>query len=272
MSPSPENAVSVEESLHASQAQLSLYARDLKAVLSAEYEKSKALEVANRQLQLYARDLRAALEAQRCKTQDVENAYLDSVRRLILASQYKDEETGAHIVRLSHYVRAHALQVGWESSAVDLLFAAAPMHDVGKIAVPDAVLLKPGPLDTHEWKVMKGHTTYGASLLQGSSSPLLELGREIALNHHERWDGTGYPAGLRGEEIPLSARLLIVADQYDALRSERPYKAAFDHAHARHILLVGDGRTLPQHFNPDVLQAFSDIGPEFEAIHARYAS
>ena len=272
MSPPTENAPGSEQSLHASQAQLSLYARDLKAVVAAEQEKSQALEAANHQLKVYARDLRAALEAQRCKTNDLENAYLDSVRRLILASQYKDEETGAHIVRLSHYVKALALHLKWESSAVDLLFAAAPMHDVGKIAVPDAVLLKPGPLDKSEWKVMKGHTTYGASLLQGSSSPLLELGREIALNHHERWDGSGYPSGLRGEEIPLSARLLIVADQYDALRSERPYKSAFDHAHARHIILIGDGRTLPQHFDPDVLQAFNDIGPEFEAIHARYAS
>ena len=265
------NANTAEEQLQASRAQLSLYARDFKAVLEAEQQKSNALEAANHQLQVYARDLREALEVQRCRAKELEKAYLDSVHRLILASQYKDEETGAHIVRLSHYVKALALQLGWESSAVELLFAATPMHDVGKIAVPDAVLLKPGPLDKNEWEVMKGHTTYGASLLQGSSSPLLELGQTVALNHHERWDGSGYPSGLRGEDIPRSARVVMIVDQYDALRTERPYKPALTHGHVCDVLLNGDGRTLTQHFDPDVLRAFRDIHFKFEVVYERYA-
>jgi putative two-component system response regulator len=260
-----------EQQLHATQAQLALYARDFKSVLEAEREKGRALAVANEQLQLYARDLRAAFEAQQRKAHDLEDAYLDTVRRLIKASRYKDEETGAHIVRLSHYVKTLALHLAWDPSVVGLIYAATPMHDVGKIAVPDRILLKRGPLDPDEWEVMKRHTTYGASLLQGSSSALLELGRQIALSHHERWDGTGYPSGLRGEDIPPSARLVMLADQYDALRSVRPYKPGLSHAQTCDTILNGDGRTLPQHFSPELHQAFRDVHSEFEAIYESHA-
>jgi len=184
--------------------------------------------------------------------------------------RYKDDETGAHIVRLSHSVKHMALHLGWDAAAAQMLFDAAPMHDVGKIAVPDAILQKPGPLTPGEWDVVRRHPVIGASLLQGSPSPLLEMARVIALGHHERWDGSGYPSGARGEEVPLPARIVMLADQYDALRTRRPYKPARPHAEVVEVILGGDGRTLPQHFDPALLQSFGEIHPQLEEIHERF--
>jgi len=143
------------------------------------------------------------------------------------------------------------------------------MHDIGKLGVPDAVLHKEGALDGREWEMMKRHCAFGASLLKGSASPLLETAREIALTHHERWDGTGYPQGLRGEEIPISGRIVMLVDQYDALRSQRCYKPPFDHETTRRILLEGDNRTRPEHFDPRLLDAFSALHRELKAIYGR---
>ncbi len=252
--------------LRSAKSQLALYAKDLKALLGDEQHKSKKLEAMNKQLQAYARDLKAAYDTQQRKTRELEKAYADTVVRLTLASRYKDEETGAHIQRLSHYSKALGLFVGLDEDDAQLIFDAAPMHDVGKVGIPDMIMQKRGPLDDKEWAIVKQHPVFGATLLAGSPSVLLETARAIALTHHERWDGSGYPRGLKGETIPLGGRLVMLGDTYDALRSRRPYKPAFSHEQTCHIMLDGNERTRPGHFDPKLLEAFREIHREFDRI------
>ena len=141
------------------------------------------------------------------------------------------------------------------------------MHDVGKIGVPDTILLKDGPLTPEEWTVMKCHPTIGADILTSSTSPLLQMATEIAAGHHERFDGTGYPRDVQGEAIPVAARIVMLCDIYDALRSQRPYKPAFGHAKSCDIIINGDGRTRPEHFDPRLLETFTRIKERFGAIY-----
>lgn len=267
----PEPDSEVQHQLEAANSQLAVYARDLRQVLNSQRQEAHKAEMAYQQLQMYARDLKTTLVAERQKSQELAQAYSEIVVRLTQASKYRDQETGAHIQRVSHYSRLIALHLGWTPAAAELLFKAAPMHDVGKIGVPDAVLLKPGPLTPSEWEVMKCHTTFGASLLNGLSAPLLQMSRDIALSHHEHWDGSGYPQGLQGEAIPQVGRILKLADVYDALRSQRPYKPAFDHDITCTILLQGDQRTQPSQFDPQILDIFRENHPEFAAIYNQIA-
>lgn len=253
--------------LEAVHSQLALYAQDLRRVWVREREQSHALRAANLQLQAFARDLRTSYEAEKRKSHELELAHYESLLRLTRAMRYKDNESAAHIERLSHYTKVIALHLGLNAQEADLLAAAAPMHDVGKIGVPDVVLLKAGPLNNEEWKLMKNHAALGASLLKGTHSPLLDIAGQIALTHHERWDGSGYPQGLQREEIPLSGRIIMLADQYDALRSIRPYKVAFTHEYTCDVILNGDGRTLPQHFEPQLLDVFRDVHPQLQTIY-----
>lgn len=245
---------------------LEMYAEELRQLAERERLKAFQLEQMNQQLRAYARDLKASVERERQRAKDLEAAYLETVTRLTTASAFKDRETGSHINRLSHYCRILALEVGCSEEEADLLYVAAPMHDLGKIGIPDRVLLKEGPLDAEEWAIMKQHPMIGANLLEGSRSVLLETARQVALAHHERWDGTGYPIGLKGEEIPLPARILAVADTYDALRSIRPYKNGFSHEHTCKTILEGDSRTRPEHFDPAVLEAFQRVKDKFAEI------
>jgi len=250
--------------------QLMLYARDIKRLLDSERRKTQTLAAAYQQLQILAVDLKTAYVTEQRRSRELEHAYADTVRRLTRAARYKDQETGAHVRRLSHYVFTLAMHVGLSRKEAQLLFTAAPMHDVGKIGIADQILCKPGPLNSREWKIMQRHAALGASLLQGSASALLEMARQIALTHHERWDGSGYPQGLRGEEIPLVGRLVALMDVYDALRSRRPYKPAWEHAETCIVILEGDGRTQPEHFDPRLLAAFRELHEEFAAIYTRF--
>lgn len=265
----PDDDLNIQ--LSAAKSQLALYAKDLNELLVREQKKSRKLEATNKQMQAYAQDLKAAYHAERRKTSELEKAYADTVVRLTLASRYKDEETGTHIQRLSHYSKALGLCVGLSEDEAQLIFDAAPMHDVGKVSIPDMIMQKRGPLDEQEWEIVKRHPVFGANLLAGSPSQLLETAREIALTHHERWDGTGYPQGLKGNDIPLGGRMVMLVDTYDALRSRRPYKPAFTHTKVCDIMLHGDDRTRPTHFDPQLLKAFREIHEQFDVIFSKIA-
>jgi putative two-component system response regulator len=254
----------------ASEAQLQLYARDFRKLLNAERAKSKQLEATNRQLERYAYDLHSAFLREQARARELEKSHHGTLLRLLRAARFKDDETASHLRRIRYFCRAMAIHLGWSAEQAQQLMEASPMHDIGKIGVPDAILHKAGPLTAEEWRIMKRHPSYGGLLLEGSGSPLLELAREIALCHHERWDGSGYPRGLKCEAIPAAARVLTLADNYDALRSRRAYKPAFSHERACDIMLNGDGRTAPEHFDPQVLEAFADLKGAFEEIHASH--
>ncbi len=196
----------------------------------------------------------------------IKTGYIEAIYRLTLASEYKDEETGDHLKRVSHYTKELATALGMDSEFLDAIFHASPMHDLGKVGIPDQILLKQGELTAEEWEVMKSHTTIGGRILEGSDSPYLQMAQEIATYHHERWCGGGYPEGLTGEDIPLTARIMNICDQYDALRNVRPYKPAITHEAVFDILTKGDGRTMPEHFDPQVLNAFKVSANKFAEI------
>lgn len=253
--------------MSASADQLTLYARDLAELLGREREKAAALQRSAEQLRLYANDLQQSYAAQQRYSQELEASYLDSLTRLVQASCFRDQETGAHIQRLSLYSAAVAADLGWPPDRCQQIEQAAPLHDVGKIGIPDAVLLKQGKLTPEERSLMESHAVAGARLLQGSKSAVIQLAASIAFTHHERWDGSGYPSGLVGEEIPIEGRIVMLGDQYDALRSPRPYKPGFTHERTIEILTEGDGRTLPQHFDPALTASLLRLEAVFRQIY-----
>jgi len=205
-------------------------------------------------------------EVQR-RSRDLLNSFEEGLYMLMRAAEYRDDETGAHVRRISYYTKLVADSLGMDKSFCETIFLASPMHDIGKIGIPDSILLKPGPFEPYEWELMKKHTTIGAEILAGGSSPYVQMGQEIALSHHERWDGTGYPNKLVGEDIPISARIMSICDVYDALRSNRPYKPAFDHAKTIGIIRHGDDRIKRSHFDPEVLEAFLSMDADYEEIY-----
>jgi putative two-component system response regulator len=193
-------------------------------------------------------------------------ASLDTVYKLSRAAEYRDEDTGAHIQRMSHYAAAVARRMGLAERVVENILYASPMHDVGKIGIPDHILLKPMKLDSGEWEIMKQHTLIGARILEDAQAGFLELARVIALTHHERWDGTGYPRGLKGSKIPLAGRIAAISDVFDALTSKRPYKEPYSLEKSLSIIKEGKGG----HFDPDVVDAFFDIQNEILFIKDKY--
>jgi putative two-component system response regulator len=204
------------------------------------------------------------------KTQQVRQHCIETVLTLTRAAEYRDETTGNHVNRISHYTAALAERLGMDSVFRDQIFYASPMHDIGKLAIPDHILLKPAPLTPNEWEIMKTHTTLGREILNGNNSPYLAMGAEIAMYHHEFWDGSGYPTGRTGDMIPLPARIMGICDVYDALRSKRPYKKPHTHDEAIAAITRGDDRVRPEKFDPEVLNSFVSCQGEFAQIYAEF--
>nr|WP_199405181.1 MULTISPECIES: two-component system response regulator [Corallincola] len=189
------------------------------------------------------------------------------IERLGRAAEYKDNETGMHVVRMSHYSRILAVAVGMNEADADLLKAAAPMHDIGKIGIPDRVLQKPGKLDAEEWEVMQSHAVIGGEILGDDESELLKLAKLVALTHHEKWNGKGYPNGLAGEDIPLEGRIVAIADVFDALTSERPYKKGWSVEDAIALLEKEAG----EHFDPRLVKLFVAELPKVLEVKASFS-
>jgi putative two-component system response regulator len=221
----------------------------------------------------YQRDLEEQVKAQVRQISSTQTAAIFAMSKL---AESRDNETGAHLDRIREYCRCLAQHLSGiekfrkqvDEDFIETIYAASPLHDIGKVGVPDHILLKAGKLDLAEWEVMKAHTLIGGGTLRAvderhPGNAFIRMGIEITEGHHEKWDGSGYPHGLRGESIPLAARLLALSDVYDSLTSERTYKMPFSHEDARAIILAGSGR----HFDPDVVSAF--IATEAEFIRIR---
>lgn len=236
--------------------------------LQQEISERKRFEV---QLKIYQEHLEQ-LVAKRTEALDqalakMTDMSVEIIERLTSAAELRDEDTGLHIVRIGMYAKRISEKLGMADDFIKQIAVASAMHDVGKIGIPDSILLKPAPLTAEEFETIKLHTHIGEKILRNSSHALLQMGASIASTHHERWDGSGYPHGLSGHDIPIAGRIVMLADQYDALRNSRVYKPAFSHERACDIIINGDGRTMPHHFDPAVLAAFKDIKEGFACIY-----
>ena len=225
-------------------------------IVRARVRTHLALYDQNRQLQKKVDERTKALQA----------SQLRIIHHLGRAVEFKDNETGAHVIRMSHYARMIAQEYGGNDEWVNQIFQAAPMHDVGKIGISDAILLKPGKLTPEEWEKMKLHTVYGGEIFAEDDDPMLQIAKTIALTHHEKWDGSGYPNGLKGEEIPLEGRIVAIADVLDALMSKRPYKEAWTLDDSLTYIEENSG----SHFDPNLVPVLKNLRAQVVSIRQQY--
>lgn len=243
--------------IHLEQVYLSIHNALEKRALKAEVRKyQKGLEDL---VERRTKELREALR-------QLEASSLDTITRLARAAEMRDDETGNHVLRIRAYTAALCRELQLPRDEIDHIYVASSMHDIGKIGIPDSILLKPGRLDPSEFEVMKGHALIGAKILQDAEGRMLQIAEIIARTHHEKWDGSGYPHGLSGEKIPIYGRVVALADVYDALTNKRCYKPAFDLDTSAEIITKSSG----SHFDPDVVQGFIRIREEFESIHREF--
>lgn len=228
------------------------------------------LEESNIQLKKYANELRQTLAELKNAHDELRDAYLDTINRLVIAAEFKDEDTGDHIMRISLFSTLIAEKIGLPAELISNIRYAAPMHDIGKIGIPDRILLKPEKLTTEECEIIKTHTTIGASILSGSKSDVLRIAHDIALTHHEKWNGAGYPNGLKAEKIPITGRIVGLVDAFDALTSNRPYKKPYPVEIACDIII----KEREHQFDPMIVDAFINqihqirsIKNDFGAMH-----
>ncbi len=205
-------------------------------------------------------------ETARTSHEELKQAYIDSIHRLVMASEYKDEDTGDHIIRIGEYAEFMARQLNQSDVFIETVAYAAPMHDVGKIGIPDHILIKPGKLTAEEFEIIKKHTLIGAKILSKSKSRILQMAEEIALTHHEKYNGKGYPNGICGKDIPLSGRIVAIADAFDALTSKRPYKDPYPPEMVLNIIRLERG----EHFDPEITDIFLEHFETFLKIREKF--
>ena len=211
---------------------------------------------------IYAKDFKKTINDLKVANRELKDSYLDTVLRLSLAAECRDKYTGDHIARISKYSFFIAKEIGLPEKTTQNILFAAPMHDVGKIGIPDAILLKKGKLNTEEYEIIKTHCAIGARILSDSQSEILQIAESIALTHHERWNGKGYPQGISREEIPIEGRIIALADVFDALISQRPYKEPFSFETACTIIRENRGK----HFEPALVDLFFENYKEIKEM------
>lgn len=243
------------------QSQLFRYAEDMHKLIAErdllainESEKKAAYS----QLERFNHDFMLLMKQKEKSYKALESSHLDIIRYLAAAAEFKDDDTGEHIIRMSRFSSIIARAYGQDENYCSLLEQASPMHDIGKIGIPDSVLKKPGKLTEKEWECMRKHPEYGANILSGSEVPLIQMAAEVALTHHEKFDGSGYPSKLIGENIPLSGRIVALADFFDAVTMDRCYRSAFSDEKALNMVIENSGT----HFDPDVVKAFLSVSDE----------
>jgi putative two-component system response regulator len=254
--------IELENELEIADNQLKTYTKELSQAFIHSKNNRKQLASANSQLVKYASDLKITFSNLRLAHKELQGAYKDTIFRLVLASEYKDKDTGNHIKRMSRFSAHLARLLGLPAIEIDSISYAAPMHDVGKIGIPDNILLKSGMLTESEFSIIKTHTTIGSVILENSRSNVLQVAQTIALSHHEHWNGDGYPCGLHKDKIPLPARIVALSDTFDALTSKRPYKSPYPIDVACAIIKKERAR----HFDPDLVDALVNHIDEFAKI------
>lgn len=242
--------------------QLNKYAQDLSSVYKSEKEKRKELEDSHKQLVKYAKALNKVNDELEVRNKEIQDAYIDTIHRLVLATEFREENTGEHITRLSHFSELLAKKSGLSDKEAKNIFYATPMHDVGKVGIPDKILLKPGKLTKEEFDCIKSHTTIGSKILSDSKAEIIQTAQQIALTHHEKWDGTGYPNRLSETQIPLVGRIVGLLDVFDALTTKRPYKDPYPIDITLKIIKKERGK----HFDPKIVDLFLSNFPEIKKI------